>query len=139
MRRYALSDSQWEQIANLFPANGRRGGQWKDHRLMVDGILWVQGTGAPWRDLPERFGPWGTVYDRFRRWTREGLWDRILERLQAQRHADGRIDWELFCIDGSIVRAHKAAAGARKKKGRRESRRTMPWAAPAADLAPKST
>lgn len=117
MGRYALSDGQWEQISDLFPANGKRGGQWKDHRRMVNGILWILGSGAPWRDLPERFGRWGTVYGRFRRWTREGLWDRMLERLQAQRHADGQIDWELFCFDGSVVRAHKAAAGARKKGG----------------------
>lgn len=139
MRRYGLTDAQWAMIASMFPANGGRGGQWKDHRLMVEGILWVKGTGAPWRDLPERFGPWNTVYDRFRRWTREGLWDQILERLQAQRHADGEIDWELFCIDGSVVRAHKAAAGARKKGGPRESRRIMPWAAPGEDSARKST
>jgi transposase len=139
VRRYALSDEQWQHIADFFPGNGQRGGQWKDHRLMVDGILWVLGTGAPWRDLPERFGPWGTVYDRFRRWTCAGLWDRILDRLQARRHAAGGIDWELFCIDGSIVRAHKAAAGARKKGVPPASRTTTPWAVPAVASARKST
>lgn len=139
MGRYTLSDQQWEQICDLFPANGKRGGQWKDHRRMVNGILWVLGSGAPWRDMPERFGRWGTVYDRFRRWTREGLWDRILDRLQAQRHADGQIDWELFCIDGTVVRAHKAAAGARKKGGLWESRKTTPWAARGADSVRRST
>lgn len=84
---------------------------------MMDGILWVLGTGAPWRDLPGRFGPCKTVYDRFWRWSRSGFWDQLLERLQARRHADGQIDWELFCVDGSVVRAHKSAAGARKKGG----------------------
>ena len=101
---------------------------------MVNGILWALATGAPWRDLPERFGPWQTVYDRFRRWTRQGFW----ERLQVRRQADGRIDWELFFIDGSIVRAHKAAAGA-KKKARRVSRPTTPWAAARAASAPSCT
>src|SRR5262245_8165246 len=115
MRRHELSDQQWEQITHLFPCNGKRGGQWKDHRLMLHGILWALATGAAWRDLPERFGPWETVYGRFRQWTRNGLWEQILQHLQVQRQADGRIDWHLFSIDGSVVRAHKAAAGARKK------------------------
>ena len=139
MELYGLNDAQWGQIADMFPANGKRGGQWKNHRLMLDGILWVKATGAQWRALPQHFGPWKTVYDRFRKWTRNGLWDAVLERLQARRHAEGQIDWELFCIDGSVVRAHKAAAGARKKGVPRESRRTMRWAAPAADLAREST
>jgi transposase len=115
MRRHELSDPQWEQIALLFPQNGKRGRQWKDHRLLLDGVLWVLATGAAWRDLPERFGPWETVYGRFRLWTRNGLWEQLLRRLQVQRQADGKIDWHLFSIDGSIARAHKAAAGARKK------------------------
>ena len=114
-KRHALSDQQWDRIKSFFPENGERGNQWKDHRLMVDAILWISKTGAPWRDLPERFGPWETVYDRFRRWTRDGLWDRILKVLQADANREGEIDWELFCIDGSNVRAHKSAAGAQKK------------------------
>lgn len=137
--RHALTDTQWEQIQHLFPRNGKRGGQWKDHRLMLDGILWSQATGAGWRDLPERFGPWETVYGRFRRWTRAGLWARILEHLQVQRQADGQLDWQRFFIDGTIVRAHKAAAGARKKKSPLASRLTTPWAAAGAVSAPKCT
>ena len=135
MKRHALSDEQYARIEDLLPENGNRGGQWKDHRLMLDGILWVLATGAGWRDLPARFGPWQTVFDRFRTWSRNGLWDRILDRFQAQRHADGEIDWELFCVDGSVVRAHKAAAGARKKGGRTASRPTMPSAAAKAGTA----
>lgn len=119
--RHELSDTQWDQIQYLFPANGQRGGQWKDHRLMLHGILWILATSAAWRDLPERFGPWGTVYDRFRKWTRNGLWSKILQHLQVQRQANGQIDWHLFFIDGSVVRAHKAAAGARKKNTRRRA------------------
>src|SRR5437588_10163228 len=121
MRRHELSDQQWDQIANLFPQNGKRGGQWKDHRLLLNGILWILATGAAWRDLPERFGSWGTVYDRFRKWTRNGLWERILLHLHVQRQAAGKIDWDLFFIDGSVVRAHKAAAGARKKNPHRRA------------------
>ena len=121
MKRHSLSDEQWALVENLMPAGTGAGRPWSDHRLVVDGILWIHATGAPWRDLPERFGPWKTVYERFRRWTQEGFWDQLLERLQVARHADGEIDWELFCIDGSVIRAHKAAAGA---GGKRATRRT---------------
>lgn len=79
---------------------------------MLDAMLWVLMTGAPWRDLPERFGPWKTAYDRFRRGSAEGLWDRVLVRLQLE---EPTLDLTLVCIDGSNVRAHRHAAGARKK------------------------
>ena len=126
---YRLSDAQWEQIQDLLPCNGRRGGQWKDHRPMIDGILWALSDGGRWRNVPAEFGPWPSVYDRFRRWTRKGLWDRILRRLQARKMNSEAIDWSLFCIDGTVVRAHQSAAGASKKKRRPASRTTTPWAA----------
>ena len=126
---YQLSGAQWEQIRDLLPQNGQRGGQWKDHRLMIDALLWALSDGGRWRNLPERFGPWQSVYDRFRNWTRRGLWDRILRRLQARKMHGGEIDWSLFCIDGTVVRAHQSAAGAGKKKRQAVSRRTMPSAA----------
>ena len=116
MRRHALSDEQWERIADMMPRNDGPGRPWSDHRLIIDGTLCIHATGVPRRDLPERFGPWKTVYERFRLWVREGFWDQILDRLQARRHADGEIDWELFFIDGSVVRAHKASAGAAGKR-----------------------
>jgi transposase len=106
-----LSDAQWAQIEALLPPNGKRGGQWKDHRVMIDGILWALSDGGRWRNLPERFGPWQSVYDRFRNWTRRGLWDRILDHLQARKMRRGEIDWELFAIDGTVIRAHQSAAG----------------------------
>lgn len=109
---YQLSNEQWQQIEDLLPTNGRRGGQWKDHRLMIDGILWCLSDGGRWRNVPERFGPWQSVYDRFRNWCRKGLWDRILLRLQARKMQDGTIDWSLFAIDGTVIRAHQSAAGA---------------------------
>lgn len=119
---YRLSDEQWHEIENLLPRNGRRGGQWKDHRLMIDGILWVLSDGGRWRNLPKEFGPWQSVYDRFRSWTRRGIWDRILQRLQARKINSGQIDFELFAIDGTVIRAHQSAAGAAEKKS--ASRRT---------------
>ena len=129
MKRHELTDQQWELIAPFFPANGKRGGQWKDHRTMIDGILWALADGGRWRNLPERFGPWQSVYDRFRNWARKGLWDKILRRLQARKMHSGDIDWDLFCIDGTVVRAHQSAAGGSKKKARPASRRTTRWAA----------
>ena len=132
---YRLSDDQWEQIRDLLPGNDRRGRPWKDHRLMIDGILWALSDGGRWRNLPAEFGPWQSVYDRFRRWARRGLWDRVLRRLQARRMNSGAIDWSLFCIDGTNVRAHQSAAGAPKKTGRLASRRTTRWAAAAAGSA----
>ena len=90
---YRLSDDQFARIEHLLPENGQRGGQWKDHRLMIDGILWALADGGRWRNLPAEFGPWQSVYDRFRNWTRRGLWDRILRHLQARMMRDGEIDW----------------------------------------------
>lgn len=136
---YRLSDAQWAQLKGLLPANGRRGGQWKDHRLMIDGILWALADGGRWRNLPAEFGPWQSVYDRFRKWCRTGLWDRILRHLQARKMNDGTIDFSLFCIDGSAVRAHQSAAGAPKKMGRPASPTTTPWAAAGAGSVPSCT
>lgn len=110
-KRHELTDEQWQLIADLFPAQ-KRGGRWSDHRIMINGIMWRLRTGAPWRDLPERYGPWQTVYHRFNDMRQTGLIDRMLERLQAQLNAAGLIDAELWCIDGTVIRAARAAAGA---------------------------
>ena len=116
MKKHTLTDSQWERIKDMLPANGQRGNQWKDHRMVINGILWILKNGAPWRSLPPRYGHWKTVFKRFRLWTRQGLWDRILERLQSDFQSKGKIDWRMFSIDGSNIRAHKSAAGAKKKR-----------------------
>ena len=79
---------------------------------MINGVLWRLRTGAPWRDLPERYGPWQTVYHRFSQMRRTGLVLRMLERLQARLNAEGLIDADLWCIDGTVIRAARAAAGA---------------------------
>lgn len=117
MKRHQLTDDQWKLLTPFFPPHPLKpGGQWKDDRLMLDGILWRLNTGVPWRDLPERFGPWQTVYDRFAKLRRSGLLDRIITGLQLQLNEAGLIDLDLFCIDGTNIRAARAAAGAAKKK-----------------------
>ena len=122
MRRHELSDQEWELVKDLLPVPKRRGRKPAGARKVLDGMLWILRTGAPWRDLAERYGPWRTVYDRFSLWSRDGTFDRIIDRLQAQLDAQGRIGWELFCIDGSVVRASRAAAGARKNAAGRADR-----------------
>jgi transposase len=81
---------------------------------MLNGILWVLRTGAPWRDLPERYGPWQTVYSRFRLWKRTGVFDQVLARVQEIAHAEGRLDWDIHHVDGTVIRAHQHAAGGKK-------------------------
>ena len=81
--------------------------------MIINALLWLAKTGAPWRDLPERFGPWRTVATRFYRWTRSGLWERILAELRRMADAKDGIDWEVHMIDGTNVRAHHCAAGAK--------------------------
>src|SRR3954454_25103504 len=90
---YRLSDAQYEQIQHLLPADGKRGGQWKDHRTMIDGIPRALADGGRLRNLPHALGPWKSVYDLFRSWTPRGLWDRILPHLQARKMRGGQIDW----------------------------------------------
>src|SRR5215470_6600553 len=120
MYRYELTDVQWEQIALFFPDryhHGRAGRPWREHRLLLDGLLWHLHTGAPWPDTPERYGPWQTVYDRFNRWRADGTWARILEALLLGLDRAGGIDREFWCVDATISRAHVSAAGAGKKTG----------------------
>jgi transposase len=131
-RRYELTDDGWERIAPLLPAQ-KRGGKWAEHRTVLNGMFWVLNSGAPWRDMPERYGEWETVYGRYRRWTREGLFDRILNALHVTLDEEGRIDWSVFDIDGTNIRAHRSAAGASKKAGP-ASPPTTPWDDPAAAL-----
>lgn len=142
MKRHELTDQEWSAVERLIPhRRARTGRKPRPVREMLNGIFWILRTGAPWRDLPERFGPWQTVYDYFARWRREGVFDRILAKLQIRLDAHGYIDWDLWCVDGSSVRAARAAAGADKKvsPGTRTSRKTTLWAAAAADSGPSST
>ena len=123
-RRYELRNRQWERIRPLLPHPRHRGGPghpWRPHRRLLNGILWVLHTGAPWRDVPERYGPWQTAYDRFNRWRQDGTWSKILTRLLGRLDRAGRMGRDLWCIDASIIRASRAASGARK--GSRQPRR----------------
>ena len=83
---------------------------------MVNGMLWIARTGAPWRDLPERYGKWTSVYSRFQRWRKAGVWERVLSEVQRQDDQQGELDWEIHFVDGSVVRAHQHAAGAKKAR-----------------------
>jgi transposase len=137
MRRYELSDSQWRQIEKLMPQIKATGRPPNDFRITINGILWILHTGAPWRDLPDVYGPWQSVYHWFNTWSKDGTFDRILETLQIRLDERGRIDWDLWCVDGSSIRASRAAAGGGKKGGPKSPRITL-WAAPAAATGPKS-
>ncbi len=140
MARYELEDRRWELIKGLMPKQ-KRGGKWNDHRTMLNGMLWVLRSGAPWRDLPERYGKWKSVYHRFSRWRSDGTLDRILTALRVRLDKQGKIDWDLWLVDGSNVRASRVAAGARKKSGAptRSSPKTTHWVAAAADGEANST
>ena len=119
--RGELTDRAWAQLAPLLPGNQRRGGRWCDHRRVINGILWKLRTGAPWRDLPERYGPWQTCYDRLVRWRLDGTWDRLLAHAQTKSDAVGELEW-VVSVDSSSVRAHQHAAGARKRPARADTK-----------------
>jgi transposase len=114
-RRYELTDAQWARLEPLLPPEKPWTGRPNDdHRQILNGILWVLNSGAPWRDLPRRYGPVGPVSSRFYRWRRLGVWQRVLEELQALADAEERVGWELHFLDSTVVRAHQHAPGARK-------------------------
>jgi transposase len=113
--RDRLTDAAWAQLAPLLqPQEPRTGRPAKPHRPVVEGILWTLRTGGAWRDLPERFGSWHTVASRFYRCVAAGLWDRVLAVLQRRADAAGALDWRTQYVDGTVIRAHQHAAGARK-------------------------
>lgn len=141
MARYELTDQQWDLLKGLFPRQ-RRGGRWNDHRTMLNGMLWILRSGAPWRDLPERYGNFKSVNHRFNRWRRDGTFDRVLKALQIRLDKHGKIDWDLWLVDGTSIRASRSAAGARKKSAATptsSSPTTTRWAAAAADGGQSST
>ena len=143
MRRHELSDEEWALVEPVVPKQrvGGRGRPPKSNREMLNGMMWILRTGAPWRDLPERFGPWQSVYHYFNQWRKQGVFDHVLEALQIRLDEKGYIDWDLWCVDGSSIRASRAAAGASKKVGvaTGTSRKTTHWAARVADSAASST
>ena len=121
MKRGDLTDEQWERLQPLLPPQKPKTGRPnEDHRRIINGILWIDRTGAPWRDLPERYGPWRTVASRFYRRRRAGIWQGVLEALRQKADEAGGIDWDAHYMDGTTVRAHRHAAGA--KKGTRKQK-----------------
>jgi transposase len=123
MSRGDLTDAQWRILDPLLPDRGERGPPVADKRRTFNGILWVLRTGAPWRDLPERYGKWNSVYVRFTRWSKLAVWEAVMETLASL----GPPGEEEHAIDSTIVRAHQHAAGA--KGGLKISRRSAARAA----------
>jgi transposase len=115
MARLLLTDEEWRLIAGVFPKPAATGRPPRDPRQVVDGILWILRTGSPWRDLPAEFGPWQTVWRLFDKWNSDGTLNEALQRLQVAFIDIGEIDRDLWCIDGTIVRAARCAGGGGKK------------------------
>lgn len=139
--RHEVTEDQWKIVEPFVSVEAAATGRPpRDRRELLNGVLWILRTGAPWRDIPERYGPWPTVYACFRTWASDGTLDRVLEALQIRLDREGKIDWNLFCIDGSSVRASRSAAGASKKNsaGAARNRKTTLWAAREADSAASS-
>ena len=141
----------WGWIEHLLPHQTHHGGRGIPGRIITPSSTASSGscTPAPWRDVPERYGPWQTVYDRFNRWRKDGTWSRIVTRLLDHLDRHGRLGRDLWCVDGTIIRATRAAAGARRTPGRRRmlaggrrrnssSRLTMRWATRGAASGPRS-
>ncbi len=128
MRRHEVSDEQWSAIERHLPGKaGDPGRTGQDNRSFVNAVFWIARTGAPWRDLPERFGLWNTVYGRFYRWCKSGVWGRVLETLGGDR------DLANLLLDSTIVRAHQHSAGAKGGKTHKD------WDVPVGASAPRST
>src|SRR6478609_9439819 len=125
--RHAITDEQWALIKGLLPTQGRPGNK----RLFVDAVFWIAKTGAPWRDLPKRFGDWNKNFRRFSRWAKSGIWVCIAQAL------GGDPDLEELILDSTIVRAHVHAAGAKKKN--RAGKRHKDWDAREVASAPSCT
>jgi transposase len=114
-RRHEISDSHWETIKDLLPGKeGDAGATAADNRLFINAILWIAKTGAPWRDLPERFGRWNSVFQRFNRWCKNGVFERLMAILQDP-------DLDILMVDSTVIRAHQHAAGAKDSSAEGES------------------
>ena len=137
MGRHEISQAAWERIEHLLPGRpGDVGVTAANNRLFVNAVYWIAKTGAPWRDLPPRFGPWNSIFQRFNRWSKKGVWQRVAEALSED------VDFEWLMIDSTVVRAHQHAAGkkggktannldaAREDSAPRSTSRSTGWATP---------
>nr|WP_258064776.1 IS5 family transposase [Pseudoclavibacter sp. AY1H1] len=109
MSRTEISDDVWAVIGPLFPPAKATGRPPVDRRVVVEATAWRYRTGAPWRDVPDRFGNWNTIYKNFSRWAERGVWARVLEKVQSIAHQRGELDW-VASIDSTIVRVHQHGA-----------------------------
>jgi len=112
MKRYEISTREWERIKDLLPQENRgKGRPAKDNRIMLNGMLWVARSGARWRDLPKEYGPWQTVYTRFKKWRDEGTLEKVFRDLSSDA------DMENLSIDSSSIKVHESANGGKKDRG----------------------
>jgi transposase len=107
--RQEIPDAAWSVLEPMLPTSKRTGRPLADHRGVVEGVVWRFRTGAPWRDVPERFGNWNTIYCKFNDWSRDGTWARLLAAAQARADAIGELDW-VTAIDSTIARVHQHGA-----------------------------
>ena len=115
VRDGVISDELWDVLAPVMPRDsGRRGRPWNDHRVTLEGIIWRFRTGSPWRDLPAKFGPFQSVWERHKRWSQDGTYGQMLATVQQQVGLDPKEAESILSIDSTTVRAHQHAAGARK-------------------------
>ena len=113
LNRHDLTEQEWELLAPLLPAHPRQGHRWNDHRTVINGVIFRTRAGCTWRDLPEQFGNWKTVYNRHRRWSLDGTWEMILDALRTGCDEAEGADWTVSA-DSTVARAHQHAAGARR-------------------------
>jgi putative transposase len=129
-QRVVISDEAWAWLeARLPDRSPRRGGRWRDHRQVIEGVAWKYRTGSPWREIPDRFGPWQTVYERHSRWSADGTWARLWAQAVADADARGELDW-LVAADSTVVRVHQHGAAASRIGGNAATRQGPARAAP---------
>jgi transposase len=112
LNRHDLADEEWQRLLPMMPADARQGRRWSDHWMVINGIMFRTRTCCPWRDLPPQYGHWKTAYNRHRRWSLDGTWGKILDRLRAGCDEAEGTDWTVSA-DSTVLRAHQHAAGAR--------------------------
>lgn len=116
MKRHEVTNEEWGILDGFLPkSRAKTGRPARDRRQVLNGILWILKTGAPWRDLPDYYGPWETIYGHYSKWRDSGVFDQVLDALHLRLDQEGKIDWDLWCIDGTSIRGSRAAAGASKK------------------------
>ena len=114
--RHSLTDEQWAILKPLLPPEKRTtaGRPSMSHRRVINAVLWLCRTGSPWRDLPGEFGSWSSIATRFYRWQEDGIWYSVFSKLREITDAKGLIDWDMHCVDSTVIRAHQHAAGGKK-------------------------